>query len=236
MPEKAFIPAPNQHLLGLVKINQAMLEFLQLNNVQKTATLDMDATLVVSSKDQALYCYKKFKGYQPFNVWWYLPGDEMEELHQQTLPFPNMKINNKRYKIFGIVTNLDWAGEDIIHWLRKRCGNSEHIHSEMKGEFCGGQLPSGKFGANAAWWWIMVLALNLTLIMKSIALNKSLKKKRMKSLRFSVINISGRVINKGKGLVIRLSKGHPSFDLLLSVRRKIASLCRVNSSLPVPDG
>ncbi len=28
------------------------------------ATLDMDATLVESSKDKALYCYKNFKGYQ----------------------------------------------------------------------------------------------------------------------------------------------------------------------------
>jgi len=69
VPNKAFIPAPNKYLLGLIKINQAMLEFLQLNNVQKIATLDMDATLVESSKDKAFYCYKKFKGYQPFNVW-----------------------------------------------------------------------------------------------------------------------------------------------------------------------
>ncbi len=165
-----------------------------------------------------------------------LPGDEMEELDQQTLPFPNMKINNKRYKIYGIVTNLDWDGEAIIHWLRKRCGNSEHVHSEMKGEFCGGQLPSGKFGANAAWWWMMVLALNLTSIMKSLVLNKSWKKKRMKTLRFSIINVAGRVIRGSKGLVIRLSKGHPSFDLLLNVRRRIASLCSVNPSLPVPGG
>ena len=165
-----------------------------------------------------------------------LPGDEMEELHQQSLPFPNMKIKGQRYKIYGIVTNLDWDGETIIHWLRKRCGNSEYVHSEMKSEFSGGQLPSGKFGSNAAWWWIMVLAFNLTSIMKSLVLNKNWKKKRMKRLRFSIINIAGRVITKSKGLVIRLSKGHPSFDLLLNARRRIASLWSVNSFLPVPGG
>jgi hypothetical protein len=111
----------------------------------------------------------------------------------------------------------------------------------MKEEFCGGQLPSGRFGANAAWWWIMLISLNLTSIMKSIVLGKSWKKRRMKSMRFSIINIAGRVIKKGKELVIRLSKGHPALSLLLSARRRIASLCSVSvdfslTELPEPGG
>ena len=388
----AFIPESNEHLLGLEGINQAMLEFLQLNNPQNIATIDMDATVVESNKEEALYSYKKIKGFQPFNAWWWeqnyavytefrdgnvpagfdqtgvfintlgrlpegiekvylrsdtaghqhkllkfcemgenkrfgriefaigcdvveefkkavyqvsesdwhpickeleikvngkvevkrletgqewaelcyvptgisrskkgpdyrylairevmyereLPGDEMEELCQRTLPFPNVKLNNKRYKLFGVVTNMAWDGESIIHWHRKRCGNSEHVHSEMKEEFCGGQLPSGKFGANAAWWWIMLISLNLTSIMKSIVLGKSWKNRRMKSIRFSIINIACRVIKRGKELVIRLSKGHPTLSLLLSARRRIASLCSggvsVNFSLtelPEPGG
>jgi len=32
----------------------------------------------------------------------------------------------------------------------------------------GGELPSGDFGENAAWWWIMVLSLNLNVIMKRL--------------------------------------------------------------------
>ena len=35
----------------------------------------------------------------------------------------------------------------------------------MKEDLAGGPLPSGKFGQNAAWWWIMVLALNLDAVM-----------------------------------------------------------------------
>jgi hypothetical protein len=30
----------------------------------------MDATLVETNKSEALYCYKGFKSYQPFNTWW----------------------------------------------------------------------------------------------------------------------------------------------------------------------
>lgn len=373
-PNTAFIPESNEHLLGLAGINKAMLEFLQLNNPQSIATIDMDATVVKSNKEEALYSYKKFKGYQPLNSWWWeqnyavytefrdgnvpagfeqkrvfiktldslpegvekvylrsdtagnqhnllkycemgenerfgriefaigcdvvdqfkkavyeleeddwhpiykeleikvngkvevqrletgqewaelcyvpkdisrskkgpdyrylairevmyereLPGADMEDLCQQVLPFPNIKLNNKRYKLFGVVTNMNWDGESIIRWHRKRCGYSEQVHSEMKEAFCGGQLPSGKFGVNAAWWWIMLISLNLTSIMKSIVLGKVWKKRRMKSIRFTIINIAGRVIKKGKELIIRLSKGHPCLDLLISARQRIASLC-----------
>jgi hypothetical protein len=67
---KAFIPAPNEHLRGLVKVNGDMVGFMQSHNSQKVATLDQDAVLVETAKLEALYCYKKFKAYQPFNTWW----------------------------------------------------------------------------------------------------------------------------------------------------------------------
>ena len=54
---------------------------------------------------------------------------------QASLPFQVMEVNNKNYKIFGLVTNMGWNGEELIHWSRKRCGNSEHVHSEMKKAF-----------------------------------------------------------------------------------------------------
>ncbi len=34
------------------------------------ATLDTDATLVDTQKEDALFSYKGYKAYQPFNVWW----------------------------------------------------------------------------------------------------------------------------------------------------------------------
>ena len=43
-------------------------------NPIRTATLDMDATLVESDKRNALYCYKGFKSYQPLNTWWHEQG------------------------------------------------------------------------------------------------------------------------------------------------------------------
>jgi hypothetical protein len=67
---KTFIPLSNENLLGLSGINKDMLEFLQLNNPGKVATIDMDATITRSQKRQAQYSYKSYKGYQPLNAWW----------------------------------------------------------------------------------------------------------------------------------------------------------------------
>ena len=91
-----------------------------------------------------------------------LPGMDC----QIELPFPTMDIKDRRYKVFGMVTNMDWDGERLIHWLHERCGKSEEAHAVMKDDLAVGKLPSDDFGENAAWWWIMILALNLNAMLQ----------------------------------------------------------------------
>jgi hypothetical protein len=365
---KAFIPAPNEHLGGLVKVNADMVDFLQSHHPQEVATLDQDATLVETRKRDALYSYKGFKAYQPLNTWWSEQGvvlhtefrdgnvpagyDQLRVFQeslallpasvekvrlrsdtagyqhdllrycakgenkrfgriefaigsdvtpefkktvmevadsdwqsiyrefdghriktdqewaevcfipnaighskgapvyrylairevlgtsdlpgmassQQSFPFPTLQMSSQRYKVFGLVTNMDWAGETLIHWQRKRCGKSEEAHSVMKEDFAGGKLPSDDFGENAAWWWIMILAMNLNSIMKQVALGKSWTSRRMKAIRFSLINIPGRIVERSRELIIRLVKGHPAFALFLETRSRIMAL------VPEPSG
>lgn len=151
-----------------------------------------------------------------------LPGMEL----QRDLPFQTLKLSKQNYKIFGTVTNMDWDGEALIHWQHERCGKSEEAHAVMKEDLAGGKLPSGKFGENAAWWWIMILALNLNALMKRLALRKSWVSKRMKAIRFSFINLPGRVLEHARSLIVRLAKGHPSLEILLAARSRIMGLTR----------
>ena len=58
---KAFIPVPNEHLRGLMQVNSDMIAFIQGCNPQRIATLDQDATLVETTKRDALYSYKGYK-------------------------------------------------------------------------------------------------------------------------------------------------------------------------------
>ncbi len=151
-----------------------------------------------------------------------LPG-----MPQQEFPFQTLQMDLQHYKLFGIVTNMDWDGERLIHWHRERCGKSEEAHSVMKGDFAGGQLPSGDFGENAAWWWITILAMNLNTIMKRLVLGGSWASRRMKAIRFSFINIPGRIVERSRELIIRLVKGYPAFELYLEARRRIMAMTPV---------
>jgi len=369
-PGKAFIPEANEVLKGLCKVNKELVGFVQENQREQTATLDMDATLVETDKSDALWCYKGYRAYQPFNTWWaekrlvlhtefrdgnvpagfeqkrvleeaigclpegiktvrmrsdtagyqhdllkycerednkrcgrieftvssdvtpefkkavmeiededwsvlkkrevsgewtkttrqwaevcFVPNaigkskkgceyrylairEPMEdqlilpgmEQYVRELPFQTMVKDKIRYKVFGIVTNMDWEGQELIEWHYKRCGKSEEAHSVMKEDLAGGRLPSGDFGENAAWWWIMILAFNLNAALKSLVLGGKWVHKRMKAMRFYLINLPARVMGRSRQLSLRFKAGHPAYGWLLWIRSKIAGL------VPAPSG
>lgn len=364
---RAFIPAPNRHLLALGRVNGGLLRFGQQKSPQREATLDQDASVVETHKEEALACYLGYKAYQPLTTYWaeqgmvvitelrdgnvpanygnlrqvqealvvlpegvvkvYYRGDtasyqrdllqycaegknerfgviefaigvdvtlefkravaEVEEgdwhqlerevdgqrvptgqewaevcfvpngtaqrkngptyrflaireLLQQAelpgleaqLPFPSMTFGEKRYKLFGLVTNRDIPGDELIWWHRKRCGKGEEMHKIMKEDLAGGHLPSARFGANAAWWGIMVLAFNLNSLMKRLALPQEWAPRRLKAIRFGFINLAGRLVIRSRQVIIRLSEVHPAYELLLEVRRRLRDLWNAESGCP----
>lgn len=148
---------------------------------------------------------------------------------QADLPFPVVEFNAQCYKLFGVVTNRAGDGEEIIRWHRERCGKSEEAHAVMKDDLAGGRLPSGSFGENAAWWQIMVLAMNLNTLFKREALEKSWVNRRLKALRYALIGIPGKVVSRARGLIVRISARHPAWEVLLRARSRILAL-------PLPAG
>lgn len=357
---KAFIPAPNVYLRALGRVNADLVGFVQSRSTQAVATLDMDATLVATTKRSASWSYKGFKAFQPLNTYWAehgvllhsefrdgnvpagheqlrvlrealatlpagvekvrlrsdtagyqrelleycaegkderfgviefaigadvtaefkaavraVPESEWKPLSRRangvdlgpdqqwaevvyvpnwagrardqptyrflaireplrqldlpgmepsgTLPFPTIELAPQQaYKLFGTVTNrLDVPGDEVILWLRERCGKSEEAHAVMKSDLAGGQMPSQDFGVNAAWWSMMVLAFNLNAAMKSLVLRESW---RMKAVRFLLIHLPGRVIRHARRLIIRLTAGHPGTEILTSARERILML------------
>jgi hypothetical protein len=360
----AFVPAPNEHLSGLKQIVAETARYAHLCAPQTTATLDGDATLIATSKAEALYSYKKHKAYQPYNIFWdelgvmvasefrdgncpaawrilpvfkqtlevlppevahvrcrqdtaayqseflkymaeghhprfgvikfavsvdvtrafkkavaqvepdkwkpykargkdglewetgqeyaevcYVPTwaghkkdgpeyrfiaireplDDQPELfeddEQPRLPFPTMAFADQcAYKLFGVVTNYLWDemdADEVIRWQRLRGGNSEKAHSILKRDLGGGQLPSGKFGANAAWWQIALIAFNLHVIMQTRVLEHKGLGQRLKGVRFGLIGVPGRIIRHARRLIIRVPKNHPSLQLIERARHRL---------------
>jgi hypothetical protein len=166
---------------------------------------------------------KKGPGYHFLAIRELLQQKELPGMEAQ-LPFPTLNWGEKKYKLFGLVTNRDLPGEQLIWWSRERCGKGEEMHAIMKHDLAGGHFPSAHFGANAAWWEMMVLAFNLNSLLKRLALPENWEPKRLKALRFGLINVAGRVVSRSRQLVVRLSSSHPAYQLLLEVRRRLQAL------------
>ncbi len=129
------------------------------------------------------------------------------------------------YRIRGVVSNrLDLPGDELVRWYRARCGKGEEVHSVLKMDLAGGRLPSGRFGANAAWWTHAVLACNLHAALRTLALGPAWAGKRMKAVRFALLGLPGRVVRHARRLIIQLGAGHPSCALLRSARRRILAV------------
>lgn len=362
VPGRALIPRANENLRALRRVNADLAEFVNLRSPSPTATLDLDAVLIETTKKEALYCYEHYSAYQPYNVYWveqdmilhsefrdgnvpagydqlrvlkeglsYLPsgvrkvrirsdsaGYEHELLRycecgynerfgriefaiscdvtpefkravgeagesewqpvykivdgkrvktgrewaevcfipnaighslsaptyrylatreplanqplpgmeglQPSLPFQAMTWKKVTYKVFGIVTNMEWDGNAILRFHDGRSGKSEEAHKILKEDFAGGTMPSGEFGANAAWWGIAILSMNLSSAMKRLVLGGSWVSRRMKAIRFGLICTAGRIVKKGRQTYLRLRQGHEVLKLLLRMRERIAEM------------
>ena len=65
----AFVPCLPA-LGSFTRVNKDMVASIQHKSPSPTATLDMDATLIETTKKEALFCYEGYRAYQPLNVYW----------------------------------------------------------------------------------------------------------------------------------------------------------------------
>lgn len=126
-------------------------------------------------------------------------------------------------KHFAIVTNREGDGLTLIRWHREKAGTVEHVHHILKNELAAAAPPSGKFGANAAWFRLNVLTYNLLSALKRLALPRDLSAARPKRLRFLVFNTVGKVVQHARRTLLRLTAAVQQ-ELVARARSKILAL------------
>ena len=115
-----------------------------------------------------------------------------------------LEMGGTAYHLFAIIANIrDQTPRAIVAWYNARCGGGEAINSVLKSDLAGGQLPSKYFGANAAWWALVVLAWNLHALLRLLVLPGDLKDARFKRLRFQFINVPARLVRHARQCVVR---------------------------------
>ena len=72
------------------------------------------------------------------------------------------------------------------------------VHAVLKSDLAAGMMPSGRFGANAAWLWLSALALNAMALVRRAACGHEWRWVRMKRIRAVWIHLVARVVRHGR--------------------------------------
>ncbi len=114
--------------------------------------------------------------------------------------------NMEEYCYHGIATNYteeEKSIEEVIWWHNGR-SNSENYNKELKQGFNLDYVPCGEFKANAVWFGLGILAYNLFVASKLFLFPKSWIKKTVRTIRWQIIQIAGKVIKRARYLILRI--------------------------------
>jgi len=142
--------------------------------------------------------------------------------------------SGERYKHLAVVTNREGAGQELLrsHW--GKAGTIEHVHDETKNGLGGGVLPCAEFGANAAWYRLVLMTYNLLTVIKRFTLPPEQQAVKAKRLRFLVFNLAARITQHARYLMAHLKALVLGRIALKAARRGFKHLRR--TSCPVPTG
>jgi hypothetical protein len=163
----------------------------------------------------------------------FVPSEPNEHKDRTPLRYIGIRIRPRQgrlfadgneVKYFAVVTNrMNLDGAKLLQWHREKAGTIEQVHDIVKNELGGGVLPSKYFGANAAWMRIALLAHNVLVALKRIALPPEMLTARPKRLRFQLFVVAGRLVSHARMLTLRLRLGIERLaDLLVAWRTLLA--------------
>jgi hypothetical protein len=161
----------------------------------------------------------------------FAPGDWPKDA--QPLRYVAVKFVSKQLDLDGkvaikylaVVSNRsDLDAAELLRWHWEKAGTIEHVHDVVKNELGGGKFPSGRFGANAAWFRFALLAYNVLSAIKQLALPPSLETARPKRLRFALFTLAARVTSHAGATVMKLGRLANELADLVASRMRIAQL------------
>lgn len=128
-------------------------------------------------------------------------------------------------KHLAIVSNR--AGVEpgaLVRWHWEKAGTIEHVHRVMKDELGAGVMPSGRFGANAAWFRINALTFNVLTVLKRRALPARLRDARPKRLRFELFTLPGKLRVHQSRLSVRTSACEERIQEIVEARDNLVAM------------
>jgi len=128
-------------------------------------------------------------------------------------------------KYLAVVTNRWEKGPAaLVRWHWAKAGTIEHTHDVTKNDLGAGLLPSGKFGANAAWYRLTLLTYNVLAVLRHHALPERFQHARPKRLRYEVFTVPAEIHTHARQLTARLGAPAVTVDELITARGRLRDL------------
>ena len=130
-------------------------------------------------------------------------------------------------KYLAIVSNrAEVDAGALLRWHWEKAGTLEHVHRVMKDELGAGVMPSGRFGANAAWFRINALTFNVLTVLRRRALPARLRDARPKRLRFELFTLPGKLSVHQSRLSVRTSARAERLQEVVDARGQLLAMLR----------
>lgn len=139
-------------------------------------------------------------------------------------------------KYLAVVSNRwDVPAPALLRWHWAKAGTIEPLHDVTKNDLGAGVPPSGKFGANAAWYRVNLLTYNILTVLKRQALPGRLVDARPKRLRYEVFTVPAEIHTHARELRARVGAPPLTVTELIAARQRLRALhATLSGAAPAP--
>jgi hypothetical protein len=128
-------------------------------------------------------------------------------------------------KYLAIVSNRATpAAAELVRWHWEKAGTIELTHDVTKNDLAAGLPPSGKFGANAAWYRLTLMTYNVLTVLRRLALPERSRSARPKRLRYEVFTVPAELRTHARQLRARLGAPPLTVEELVAARGRLRTL------------
>jgi hypothetical protein len=139
-------------------------------------------------------------------------------------------------KYLAVVSNRwEVPAPALLRWHWAKAGTIEPLHDVTKNDLGAGVPPSGKFGANAAWYRVNLLTYNILTVLKRQALPGRLVDARPKRLRSEVFTVPAEIHTHARQRRARVGAPPLAVTELIEARQRLRALhATLSGAAPAP--
>ena len=130
--------------------------------------------------------------------------------------------DGQKTKHLAVVSNRrELSASELVRWHWQKAGTIEYAHDVTKNDLGARLPPSGRFGANAAWYRLSMLTYNVLTTLRRVALPERLKRARPTRLRYELFTLPAEISTHARQLTARLGAAALTVDEVVGARGQL---------------